>query len=177
MTKEPIDFFKEFEAAAADSAALSYRESIKKISVCCESPIEEVFIAACVYRLSHAGHSSLAPIWFFENGGLCYEDATKAKAGDGLYVRPQVVIGNHRVDFLFYYLNYETSYAFAVECDGHAFHERTKEQAERDRSRDRGLMLSGITPVRFTGSEIWRDPIRCVETVVALIEKAAGYTD
>jgi very-short-patch-repair endonuclease len=45
-----------------------------------------------------------------------------------------------------------------VECDGHDFHERTKEQAERDRSKDRAIQAAGIPILRFTGREIWRDP-------------------
>lgn len=57
----------------------------------------------------------------------------------------------------------------AVEADGHDFHERTKEQASRDRGRDRTFQLSGIPILRFTGSEIHRDAFGCgkqVETCV-----------
>jgi len=46
-----------------------------------------------------------------------------------------------------------------VECDGHDFHERTKEQAEHDRSKDRAIQAAGIPILRFTGREIWRDPV------------------
>lgn len=53
-----------------------------------------------------------------------------------------------------------------VECDGHQFHERTKEQAASDRSRDRALMGFGYDVFRFTGSELWRDPWGCAEQVV-----------
>lgn len=48
-----------------------------------------------------------------------------------------------------------------VEVDGHDYHERTKEQARRDRSRDRLMMASGYHVLRFTGSEVWADPARC----------------
>jgi very-short-patch-repair endonuclease len=48
-----------------------------------------------------------------------------------------------------------------VECDGHDFHERTKEQAEHDKKRDRKLTELGYTVLRFTGREIWRDPMAC----------------
>jgi hypothetical protein len=54
-----------------------------------------------------------------------------------------------------------------VECDGHDFHERTKEQAARDRDRDRQAQLAGIEIFRFTGSEIWRDPLGCATQVLA----------
>lgn len=54
-----------------------------------------------------------------------------------------------------------------VECDGHDFHERTKEQAARDRDRDRQAQLAGIEIFRFTGSELWRDPLGCADQVIA----------
>lgn len=52
-----------------------------------------------------------------------------------------------------------------VECDGHDFHERTKKQATKDRSRDRRLQELGHTVFRFTGSEIWSDPMACAGQV------------
>lgn len=52
-----------------------------------------------------------------------------------------------------------------VECDGHDFHERTKEQARKDRSRDRRLQELGYLVFRFTGSELYSDPIRCALSV------------
>lgn len=48
--------------------------------------------------------------------------------------------------------------ALAVECDGHEWHERTKEQAKKDRSRDRSRLRNGVASVRFTGSEIHNSP-------------------
>lgn len=62
----------------------------------------------------------------------------------------------------------------AVECDGHAFHERTKEQAASDRSRDRDLTLRGWSVMRFTGSEIHSAPDRCALQVVALIDASSS---
>lgn len=54
--------------------------------------------------------------------------------------------------------NDETPAAVAVELDGHDFHERTKEQASRDKKRDRSLLSKGWTTIRFTGSDVVRDP-------------------
>lgn len=53
-----------------------------------------------------------------------------------------------------------------IECDGHDFHERTKEQAKRDRSRDRDVQAAGFKIFRFTGSEIWKDPCKCSDAVL-----------
>lgn len=52
-----------------------------------------------------------------------------------------------------------------VECDGHEFHERTKKQAARDRSRDRAVQAAGQRIMRFTGSELWRDPMGCAAQI------------
>lgn len=57
----------------------------------------------------------------------------------------------------------------AVECDGHSFHERTKEQAASDRSRDRMLAEGGWTVLRFTGSELYANPSGCVEEFVRIM--------
>lgn len=49
-------------------------------------------------------------------------------------------------------------YRLCVEFDGHDFHERTKEQATRDKTRDRALVREGWTVLRYTGLEVYRDP-------------------
>lgn len=54
-----------------------------------------------------------------------------------------------------------TTWFVVVEVDGHEFHERTKEQAEHDRSRDRWFAKQQIHTLRFTGREVWRDPDKC----------------
>lgn len=82
-------------------------------------------------------------------------------------LRPQAQVGDWRVDFLahVYDLGLKAWRKLIVECDGHEFYERTKEQAAKDRSRDRGAIIDGITVLRFTGSELWRDPWGCAEQI------------
>ena len=52
-----------------------------------------------------------------------------------------------------------------VECDGHAFHERTPEQAAHDKRRDRFMTRAGYKVLRFTGSEVYRNLWGCVSEV------------
>lgn len=52
-----------------------------------------------------------------------------------------------------------------IECDGHDFHEKTKQQASRDKKRDRDLTTLGYAIYRFTGSEIFKNPSRCFDEV------------
>ncbi len=87
-----------------------------------------------------------------------------------LLILPQAQIGNWRVDFLICATNDSGDRKPAwrkviVECDGHDFHERTKEQAAKDRSRDREAQMNGYHILRFTGSELWRDPWGCAGKV------------
>lgn len=79
---------------------------------------------------------------------------------------------NYRVDFLVEYANQKTSYAqqFVIECDGHDFHEKTKEQAANDRQRERKLIQQGFIVIRFTGSEIYNAPAKCAREALRIIE-------
>jgi very-short-patch-repair endonuclease len=84
----------------------------------------------------------------------------------GIYIFPEVKVGNYRVDFLCMAtpeLPERQKFYLAIECDGHEFHEKTKMQAARDKARDRFIVGQGIPMMRFTGSEIWRDPMACAE--------------
>lgn len=73
-------------------------------------------------------------------------------------INPQEKIGDYRVDFV---LVCDKGKKVVVECDGHDFHERTKEQAAKDRKRDRELQAKGYLVLRYTGSEIYRSPTEC----------------
>lgn len=53
-----------------------------------------------------------------------------------------------------------------IECDGHDFHERTKEQAKNDRKKDRDFMSKGLNLIRFTGSEIYNSHMKCSKEVI-----------
>lgn len=92
--------------------------------------------------------------------------------GDIWFLEPQVTIGPYRVDFLLGsparkddLLN-----CVAIECDGHAFHERTKEQAAHDKARDRFLSTQVGRVLRFTGSEIYRDSSACISEALTMLD-------
>ena len=105
------------------------------------SPIERLFLAA------FAPYAIVAP---------------------GYSIRPQVRIGKYTADFVvtFAVSPGDLVAQVVVECDGHDYHERTKEQAEHDRKRDRYMAAEGYHVMRFTGRELWRDPSACVEEVI-----------
>jgi len=80
----------------------------------------------------------------------------------GYFIVPQYEIGRYRVDFLFGSGKApDVSQCVAIECDGFEFHDRTPEQAARDKARDRELNQHVKAVVRFTGREIYRDAGAC----------------
>jgi very-short-patch-repair endonuclease len=74
----------------------------------------------------------------------------------------------YRVDFLIESKIHNKRYI--IECDGHDFHEATKEQASRDKQRDRDFLTINIPTIRFSGSEIWYNPKLCVEEIMSIIQ-------
>lgn len=58
-----------------------------------------------------------------------------------------------------------------LECDGHEFHERTPEQAKRDKRRDRAFTQNGYQVLRYSGREITADPFRCAQDVFVTVRK------
>jgi len=115
----------------------------------CQSPIESAFFDGLyAYCLS---------------GGLGFSRE--------IVVSPQFnILGSrqYRVDFLIQ----SEGKKIIVECDGHEFHEKTKEQAASDKKRDRDLQNLGFVVYRFTGSEVLRDPAACVVEVMMGLGKA-----
>lgn len=69
-------------------------------------------------------------------------------------------------------------FVIVVEVDGHDFHEKTKEQAERDKSRDRFMTTTDANVLRFTGREVWRDAEACaLEVLEYTIRLQQNYLD
>ena len=84
---------------------------------------------------------------------------------EGWRIIPQCPIGKYRADFLidnYYSMKMKRTVGLVIECDGHDFHERTREQAQKDKLRDRTMQADGFLVFRFTGSEIWKSSGMCV---------------
>jgi very-short-patch-repair endonuclease len=71
-----------------------------------------------------------------------------------------------------FYIQYGIlSEGYVIEIDGHEFHEKTKDQAKRDRERERLLTRKGNIVIRFTGSEVYIDPVKCVKELIQIISE------
>lgn len=87
---------------------------------------------------------------------------------------------NYRLDFA---MNLEAGYVdegerygvewprIAVELDGHAFHEKTKEQVTYRNQRDRALQQAGWIVCHFSFSEMTARPEECVGEVVGIVRE------
>lgn len=142
-----------------------------------DTKIEQLFFAALTKRCEIAAveYSDLLLVYDQEHLTKSQNEAHNAML-PRLIAWPQAQIDNRRVDFLFSSYHYsESKWRYLlVECDGHDFHERTKEQASRDKSKDRTAVLAGYDCFRFTGSEIWRDPWGCAKQVTDWSAKGLG---
>jgi len=120
----------------------------------CESPIEQLFKIAFTEIVK-----------LFINYQYTIKSQYEIQCSDKKY----------RVDFLIFIGDYDhdkdNCKKIAIECDGHDFHEKTKEQAAYDKQRDRDLMAAGCYVIHFTGSEIWNDPFKCARETINMMSK------
>lgn len=127
------------------------------------SPIEKMLLdAICAAAAGHGFHVELDE----EEFGLSADPDSEPHAEHFTCIETDVAIGSYRVDIMLGGIT-----QLAIECDGHDFHDRTKQQAAYDRSRDRELLLAGIPTIRFTGSEIVHSPERCASEALRIFAK------
>jgi len=159
--RDPYDKIVERITEDLESQIGYYRDGVLGPFSPCESPIEKI-LAIGLFCL---GTARFDHVTMYDSSGE--PDVTGFYT---LMVIPQYQIEQYRVDFLVGYKGAGgLSEGFiAVECDGHDFHEKTKEQAKRDKARDRFLSTRVAKVLRFTGSEIYADPVKCCNEVFDL---------
>jgi len=144
-----------------------------------ESPIEEILLRAMVGQYINMGYD----IEF-----VC-DKSLKAKFACGirttpintLVLVPQHPVGPYRVDFLVI-ASWSTPWTdptqstVIIECDGHEFHEKTKEQVAKDKKRERYIQSNSFSKVlRFSGSEIYNDPFECAAEIIGNLESVLEH--
>jgi len=143
---------------AADIVDTLVERAIVGSKAKCESPIERMLLEALIMAHIYAGRG-IPPIDEMDGSGF-----------DPLFgIATQYRVTNYRADLLL--VNWEGRVAI-IECDGHDFHERTKEQAARDRKKDRDIQSSGYVILRYTGSEIFADPFFCAADIMSKVAQA-----
>lgn len=152
------DKSRELFEAAKENAASHFLEWHEYICLCCQSPIEKIFLAAM-----------LADVCAHEIEWHAKDFNPEKKVGGSKMVDAfaQVPLGKYVADFLF--VRNVDQKVIVVECDGHDYHERTKGQAARDRARDRWMTQNDILVFRFTGSELFNNPEACAEQMFEVL--------
>jgi very-short-patch-repair endonuclease len=77
----------------------------------------------------------------------------------GIY--PQYKIERYRPDFILGGNINKIGFSVIVEIDGHDWHEKTVSQAIRDKKRERDLICLGNHIIRFSGTEVKKNPVEC----------------
>jgi len=135
---------------------MNFREGIDL----CESPIERAMLAEFVF--CGFGYWSI-PVWI---GRPDTARPSQIPHNHNSMIVPQFKIGNYKADFAVLVENFSGEVLkMAIECDGHDFHEKTKEQVKHDKKRDRYFVRAGWAVFRFTGSEIFNQSEDCAEEI------------
>ena len=162
MKKQSDGRLESFIQECAEAEALRFEEEVLTVISECESPIEQLLLVALVAESNSQAFTQL----HFRNDDL----PERPPFDEAAFFYPQAKIGPYRVDLAIW----DASIPFelknprlmVVECDGHDFHEKTKEQARRDKRRDRFLQSRGLKVLHYTGSEIWADPSAVAQEII-----------
>ena len=146
---------------AIDGNVADYRYDLETGIIDCESPIEQL-LAIELKKINLEMIVKYNP--FIDVMGI----------GKNEYV--ECGSKKYRVDFLIpvIYKNQE-ELCYVIECDGHEFHQKTKEQVEYDNERQRNLQKYGYEVIRFSGTEIWHKPYQCACSIKNIILSKCKY--
>ena len=157
--RNPETYARELAEEYGKYRAECFEEELLENARVCQSPIESLM--AMVEHKTSIGDIALPPSFHSPEGGI--------------KVFPQIIIDRYRADFVAIYAHRRGGYAIGgIECDGHDYHDLTKEQAIHDRARDRTFQECGLCILRYTGSEIWRNPLKCAVDALGILEKRAS---
>lgn len=145
----------------------------------CETPIEKGFATALI-SIAFESVDTVVGVYTPAGNQMELHRYEHAPTFEKLIIESQKKIKNYRVDFLLTYQSHgvvqddqgkprlaiDRQRELIVECDGHEFHEKTKEQASRDKKRDRDLQKLGYEVFRFPGSDLWKNPVACAKEVL-----------
>lgn len=139
---------------------IEYKNNLIEGIIGCESPIEQM-LAIAMKRIQMENILKYNPYIDI----VAIDNQAEIMCNDKKY----------RVDFLITVDYKEQEYKFfIIECDGYEFHQKTKEQVERDNKRQRLLQKEGYEVIRFSGSEIWNKPLRCANEILQIIISYCG---
>ena len=129
-----------------------------------KSPIEELFAIAYNIRLMMEGYPYKEIVPLFPQACIHVNENT--------YFADFLIDAVSTEGFMF-----EHDYKLVIECDGHEFHEKTKEQVERRNNRDLDLKSAGYDVLHFSGSQIYKNPMKCADETFRYIKNKIGEVE
>jgi len=106
---------------------------------------------------------------------LMYLRLTKTFEFGSYHITPQAFFPNFKIDNkairadFYIWVPNDPSLKIIVECDGFQFHS-SKTSFVNDKKRDRLFQLNGYRVIRYSGSEIWQDPIQVSSDLFDMLE-------
>lgn len=159
FAQEGLEDYRQRKLELLESEVSQLRELLFR----CESPLEQRLLLALIDTFVAEPRGGIDDLHL--SGMLTFPDIDRFN----ITIRQQYKISvrgkEYRADFLVSLEHRDSSaddwtrlLQLVVEVDGHEFHERTKAQAQYDKSRDRAFTKQGFLVLRFTGSEVFRSP-------------------
>ena len=126
-----------------------------------KSPIEQIFITAFEIYCKYNNKENI--YLFPQKEVICNEKKYyidfEFKADDYL---TQLLLGEKIKNY---------NFKLAIECDGYEFHQKTKKQVQKDNEREYDLKMAGYEVLRFSGTQIYNNPLKCAEDTYNYIMK------
>lgn len=179
----------------------TYKERLNLFQSLCESPIEKLFLLNFINHYESEFPELVELTYLYDipeispNGeiiltkktslassrsmGFVAPWALKLEKGFKALLTPQFEVllatSKYRVDFFLLVTRHDGSeMRICIECDGYDFHQKTKEQVNKDNQRDRDLISNGYLVFRYSGSELYAKSDKSFfKELMDQIEKAA----
>jgi len=130
----------------------------------CKSPIEQIFNFAYDIVICNEGFPINELLYLFPQAEI---------VANGNKYFADFLLDTERVSGIYR----EHPLKLVIECDGHDFHEKTKAQVEKNNKRNFDLQLEGYDVLHFSGSQIYKDPIKCATDAYKYIRSKVGEID
>jgi len=150
------------------SDIISNLEEATNLGESIESPIEQLFFIEWKFR--QFCNSELELLYLEPQ----YSDPSTKNFILDFYINiiEEVLTWKEMFDLNKYDIITSTPYPkVGIEIDSHIWHEKSKEQAMKDKKRERILIANGWQLLRFAGSEVYKDPARCVDETLGFVLK------
>lgn len=146
---------------------------MEKIEDASLTPIEQIFIIAFAIYTAWYIPDDDDPNKFIYNGIDCaFQSKEEIEYGNKKYIADFSIDFSQIEEYGYNdYLSehpYMSKFKYIIELDGHEYHS-TKKQRNNDYERENNLKELGYNVIRFTGSQVFNNPLSCVDKMIKII--------